>query len=164
MKLTLIRKWFGSDKTIDKLLVNGHLKYYALEDLVRKQDVKVAGETAIPYGTYKVIVSHSAKLGRRLPLINDVPMFSGIRIHAGIDESWTEGCVLISDKVQDGNLVLNYQAEKDLVSLIDEAINRGEEVTITITNAQRRYAFISAIIIACAIIGFIIIKIFTPQK
>ncbi len=164
MKLTLVRKWFGTNKTIDKLLVNGQLKYYALEDVVRKDGVKIAKETAIPYGKYNVTVSHSPKLGRRLPLINDVPMFSGIRIHAGIDETWTEGCILISDQVKNGELGLNRQAETDLIAQIDEAISKGEDCTITVTNVQRRYTMLFGIGIAFFVLIFVVIKLFTPQK
>ena len=107
MKLTLVRRWFGTDKTIGKLLVNGIFRYYVLEDFVRPDGVKVYGQTAIPYGKYTVSVSHSPKLGRELPLIANVPNFSGIRIHAGIDEKWTEGCVLISRRLVDGELALD---------------------------------------------------------
>ena len=134
MKLTLVRRWFSPNKTIGKLLIDGVFRYYVLEDLVRPDGVKVYGKTAIPYGQYKVSLSQSPKLGRELPLIENVPGFSGIRIHAGIDESWTEGCVLISRKLTGGKLELDRPAEKELNDIIRTALQKNDPVSITITS------------------------------
>lgn len=156
MRLTLIRRWFGPDKTIGKLLVNGIFRYYVLEDLVRPSGNKVAGDTAIPYGRYRVSVSFSPKLGRELPLIENVPNFSGIRIHAGIDESWTEGCVLISRKIENGNLVLDREAESEITDVIKNALFYGNDVILTVTNHQRRVLIGFSLILTFLIISYLI--------
>lgn len=39
---------------------------------------KVMHETAIPEGTYEVIVNVSVRFKRKLPLLLDVPYFTGI--------------------------------------------------------------------------------------
>lgn len=44
---------------------------------------KVYGKTAIPTGQYNVSWNYSSKFKKMMPLIEDVPGFSGIRIHAG---------------------------------------------------------------------------------
>lgn len=46
---------------------------------------KVKAETAIPCGTYPLKLTHSPRFGRVLPLVENVPGFVGIRIHAGSD-------------------------------------------------------------------------------
>lgn len=160
MKITLVRRWFGTDKTIGKLLVNGIFRYYCLEDLVRPGDEKVQDKTAIPYGTYNVSVSQSAKLGRTLPLIEDVPNFSGIRIHAGIDENWTSGCVLISRTLKDGKLVLDREAETELKDTIQNALDHGNTCKITVTNYQRRALIGFALTVIVLVIAYFIFTFF----
>ncbi len=160
MKLTLVRRWFGPDKTIGKLLVNGIFRYYVLEDLVRPDGEKVANQTAIPYGKYPVSVSLSPKLGRILPLIEDVPNFSGIRIHAGVDESWTSGCVLISRTLKDGKLVLDREAEVELKDIIQNALDYGNPVNIVVTNYQRRTLIAFGIFIIILLTAYLFFRFY----
>ena len=44
---------------------------------------KIKGRSAIPEGRYPVVITWSPKMKQWLPLLVNVPMFSGIRIHAG---------------------------------------------------------------------------------
>ncbi|MEI3421268.1 MAG: DUF5675 family protein [Butyricimonas faecihominis] len=83
MKLELNRIAKKSLYTIGRLFVDGRYFCDTLEDRCRDLDreEKVMHETAIPAGTYEVIVNVSAKFKRKLPLLLNVPHFSGIRIH-----------------------------------------------------------------------------------
>ena len=49
---------------------------------------KVKGRSAIPEGRYLVLISWSTKFKQWLPLLWNVPKFSGIRIHARKGASW----------------------------------------------------------------------------
>ena len=92
MKLLLDRVEYDTDATIGQLFVDGQFECLVLEDTVRP--VKIAGKTAIPAGTYHVLLTHSPRFKRRLPLLVNVPGFDGIRIHPGNSDSDTEGCLL----------------------------------------------------------------------
>jgi hypothetical protein len=75
--------------------MDGRRECYVLEDRYRPPpEPKVPGATCIPCGVYEVRVTHSPKFGREMPLLLDVPGFSGVRIHAGNFPSDTEGCLL----------------------------------------------------------------------
>lgn len=95
MQLKLNRKELTSKSTIGELLINDEFFCYVLEDVVRAPGVKVKGQTAIPVGTYEVVIDMSARFKKLMPHILDVPMFEGIRIHSGNKAEDTEGCLLL---------------------------------------------------------------------
>ena len=86
MELKNERIYKGEDYTIGDLYVNNVWFSNTLEDKVRllnSYEDKVYGETAIPIGRYKVILSYSNRFKRILPEILNVDFFKGIRIHEG---------------------------------------------------------------------------------
>lgn len=96
MKLTLKRDPSSAKSTIGELLYNGIHQCWTLEDIERTE--KVYGKTAIPKGTYEVVISYSNNFKRQLPLLLNVPNFSGVRIHSGNTAQDTEGCILVGNK------------------------------------------------------------------
>lgn len=86
------RLWFTDKSTISELFLKDSFQCNILEDRVR--DIKVPGETAIPYGTYEVVVSFSNRFNMFLPLLLNVPNYEGVRIHPGNKAQDTEGCLL----------------------------------------------------------------------
>lgn len=134
MKLKLTRRFKGSDYTIGQLFMDGAYFCDTLEDRVRNMPIeaKVAGSTAIPAGTYKVIVNRSPKFGRELPRLVDVPYFEGVLIHRGNTNKDTAGCILVGENKQKGKVINSTGYELSITTSIKSAIDRGENVTITI--------------------------------
>ena len=87
---------------------------------------------AIPEGHYAVVVSWSPKMRLWLPMLLGVPMFSGIRIHAGNTAKDTQGCILVGVNLKKG-MVLNSRIWMGrLMQKIVEARDRDEAVWITV--------------------------------
>ena len=93
MQITVKRLYKTDTSTIGELLIDGVFECFTLEDIERP--VKIKSETAIPRGTYKVIINQSNRFKRLLPLLIDVPGFEGVRIHSGNTNHDTEGCILV---------------------------------------------------------------------
>jgi len=131
-ELILIRHTYTDNSTIGQLSINGEHFCDTLEDKVR--DVKIYGETAIPEGTYKVIINMSNRFKVLMPLLIGVPGFEGIRIHPGNTKADTHGCILVgkyNPKVPD--FVSNSRTfYKGLMNKIQPMLNKGEEVYIKI--------------------------------
>lgn len=134
MELTLNRIFLGSSATIGELLINDKHLCDTLEDRVRPEGEKVYGKTAIPEGTYEVKLTHSPRFKKILPEILNVPNFSGIRIHTGNSSKDTEGCILVGtwDGEKEDWVGSSRIAFDELMTLLEEATNNKEKVTITV--------------------------------
>ena len=126
MQITVKRLHKTNTSTIGELLIDGIFQCYTLEDVERP--VKIKNETAIPKGTYKVIINQSNRFKRLLPLLLNVPNYEGIRIHSGNTNHDTEGCILVGQTR--GN---NYvgQSRKAFDKLFKK-MQAAKDITITI--------------------------------
>lgn len=141
MKLELKRRFLGESYTIGSLSIDGKKFCDTLEDRVRDlnknrvfdgDEKKVYGETAIPYGTYDVVVDYSPKFKRELPRLQNVRHFEGILIHRGNTAEDSAGCILVGENKVKGKVINSTPYEKELVLILKEAQDRKEPITIKI--------------------------------
>lgn len=118
MFLRLVRKYFTDKSTIGELYINGHFFCYTLEDPVRNKKIK--HETAIPAGRYEIIITYSPRFERFLPLLIDVPQYTGIRIHSGNIPEETDGCILVGYRKGQDKIWRSRLALRDLMKRMEK--------------------------------------------
>lgn len=128
--------------TIGKMYLDGKYFCDTLEDTDRNisqstpldtiKKVKLPNNTAIPTGTYKVIVNISPKFKRLLPRLLNVPGFDGVLIHRGNTDKDTSGCILIGENKVVGKVINSTGYETKLVSILNKAQDNKEGITIEI--------------------------------
>lgn len=133
MKLEIKREASNAVSTIGRLYVDGAFECYTCEDVEREGQPKIHGQTAIPRGTYRVIVNMSTRFKRALPLLVDVPDFAGIRIHPGNNAADTEGCILPGRHLAGDGVSESRLAFEALFAKIRGAIADGDGVEIEIS-------------------------------
>lgn len=131
MKLRLMRQKSTSKNTPGQLFIDNVFECFTLEDVVRNE--KIPGETAIPLGTYRVLLTYSPAFRKFLPLLMGVPNFVGVRIHAGNTEADTEGCILVGQKLFMEKLWGSKVALEALIHKI-AIVPKTEKVMLEITS------------------------------
>lgn len=131
MKLVLKRSYRGPKYCIGHLFIDGVYFCDVIEDVDRglTQDmslaqikiIKVYGKTAIPYGTYKVTITYSPKFEKYLPYINKVPGFTGIRIHNGVDQNSSLGCIIVGENKIKGKVINSKATLNKLMEILKTA-------------------------------------------
>ena len=134
MRLTLTRTQQYPRATVGELAIDGQFECFTLEDVVRPDNIKVPGATAIPTGDYSVQITLSPRFGVRMPLLIGVPGFVGVRIHPGNTDADTQGCILVGQVEQDGVLYRSRLAYDRLFGKMDAALLVGDAVMIEIVN------------------------------
>ena len=135
MLMILQRQPSAEGATIGELSIDGQHECWTCEDVVRPPGVKVPGQTAIPGGRYRVTVTFSNRFQRLLPLVNDVPGFTGIRIHPGNTAADTEGCILPGVVKGTNNVGQSRMAFEPLFAKITAATQDGGECWIEVRDA-----------------------------
>lgn len=145
MKLTLNRSKSKLGTTMGVLFVDGAFQCFTLEDEVRTDpdpstpvnEAKVYGQTAIPARIYEITITMSAKFGKLMLLVNDVPGFTGIRIHSGNTAADTLGCILVGQVVTSNTEIVGGSiALPILFAKVKAALDKGEKVFLEINDAK----------------------------
>lgn len=148
MKLDLYRLNSKEEDSIGVLYIDGEFECFTVEDEAR--DIKIKGETRIPSGKYWITfreVESPATLRYRSKysffkyhlMLQDVNNFDYIYIHPGVDESHTDGCILIGDSLISnviGKAKLGYssQAYERIYKLVSNKLESCDKVQIEVHN------------------------------
>lgn len=143
MTIRIDRKWKKAEYTISRVYING--RYFgcnALEDtdrgllqtmqITELQRKKIKGKTAIPRGYYDVRITYSPKYKRNMPLVVDVPAFSGIRLHSLNKPEDSEGCIGFGKNDKVGWISDSKYWTDKICRLIETALSKGEKVTLIV--------------------------------
>lgn len=116
MEITIIERGTTYRKGI--LTLNGRTILTTIEptdrNLTRESSIdqinaaKKLGKTAIPYGDYEVVLYHSPRFKRVIPLLKNVPGFEMIEMHMGNSSIDSEGCILVGSLPEVGKDQLTY--------------------------------------------------------
>ena len=153
MKIKVERRWPKVTYTIGRLYIDGIYYCNTLEDrdrglkqtdpLLYIQQRKIAGETAIPKGTYGVAMNVTSPkyagvawywqfCQGKMPRLLSVPGFDGILIHPGTNALDTKGCILVGKNTKVGQLTESRATFQQIYKLMKAAADRGEKITIEI--------------------------------
>jgi len=148
MKFILKRLNDNGKSTVGALyLENKRLFSWTLED--EHRDVKVKGETRIPANTYELkirkedtplTIKHRTSYGAWFKYhieITGIPNFTGVYVHAGNDETHTDGCLLLGD-----TLLNNESFEKNNLANSTQAVERFYKLVYPIIDAGKEKVFI----------------------
>ena len=150
-KLLILRYSDGGDSTLGLIYLNKIFQGYSLEDEGRS--VKIAGETRIPEGRYRVQLRKTlSRLTRKYRAkypwfkwhlqVMDVMNFDYVYIHIGNDDDDTEGCILVGDTANDNVSEVGFvgnstKAFKDLYLKLVARIENDEEVYLEIKDLEK---------------------------
>lgn len=132
MTFSLEREPSTPDGMFGRLALDGVFFCWTLEPAADRDE-----HPAIPAGTYRVIISESARFGRRLPAILGVPGRSGVRIHPGNFDQDTEGCVLLGTSRHGAMLENSRAACQMFQSRLEFMLARGETIALQISDAPK---------------------------
>lgn len=152
MEITVIRKYKLKDYTIGKLYIDGEYFCDTIEDKDRNlyqgmeldwiKREKVYGETAIPYGRYKVTLKVQSpkfkgkkqyeKCDAYIPRLENVPGFDGILIHIGNYAKDSYGCILLGENKVKGAVVNSTIWFWKFYDIVKKADDEGKDIYITV--------------------------------
>lgn len=152
----ILQRYSGDTQSTLGVLLDADIKKFVchiLED--QAQEKKVAKETRIWEKSYtlkirKELTPLTVKYRERYPWfkyfieVTGVDGFTGIYIHAGKDDDWTEGCLLTGDTVNNnviskGKLGDYNQAMKRVYDEYYPRLEKGEAITIKVRDESYLY-------------------------
>lgn len=97
---------------------------------------KIKTTTCIPYGRYQMVYYNSPKFtpryGTWMPVLLEVPHYSGILFHPGNDAKDTDGCILLGENKQIGKVLNSRYWFDKFVSITKPIWESKEKIWVTI--------------------------------
>ncbi len=141
MIITVERIKSDNDATLSLIWVDGSFECFGIEDEFREE--KVANETRIPIGTYKIGVRTVGGFNNRytskfpdfhqgMLQVLDVPDFEYILIHIGNTEEDTSGCLVVGENAHTSTSIKNSSSTNAYKKLYKKVINHALTGDVTI--------------------------------
>jgi len=148
--IKLERYSLGQEDTLGRIMIEGKLCCYTLEDA--KKDANVKGETCIPTGKYEITLRTAgamndtyarrfAAMHKGMLWLRNIPKFEYIFIHIGNTNADTKGCILVGSKpINETNTQTRRSIEgssaayQTIYPIIAEHISKGGKAFIVIEN------------------------------
>jgi hypothetical protein len=126
--------------TLGEMLIDDVHESWTLEPTIREiagepvSQWKIPSKTAIPAGTYNVTIRASARFGRDMPHVENVPGFDAIEIHWGNFPHDTDGCTLLGTDKAPAMVKNSVVAFNAFFPKLQAALADGGAVSITYVN------------------------------
>lgn len=131
-QIMIFRQTIGPTWTRGQLYLNGQFIGYTLEDTLRPFPLKIREHTAIPEGVYYARKFQSNTFGHCLS-IDDVPMFTNIRIHGGNNDGDSMGCVLLGRYKNDEDGTISNC--RPVLDMLLSSLIPNQPIVVSVTNA-----------------------------
>ena len=135
MTINMVRDDYNDTRTFGHMFFDDGFQCFTLEDPVRPDGVKIMHDTAIAADRYRVVITKSRRFKVMLPLLLEVPMFEGIRIHAGNSKLNTSGCILVGLARTTDTLLNSRDALTQVQKRIAYSLAHSESVWLDIQTA-----------------------------
>lgn len=99
---------------------------------------KVKGESAIPEGTYRMIMRSGGRHGFTVPQLCRVPYFTGVQIHPGNTWKDTLGCILVGKNKKPGKVLDSRVTFSKLFDKLWKAHMNGYEMEIIVEQKYKK--------------------------
>lgn len=144
MKLKVFRFSQINGSTLGILFIDGKFQCYTIEDINREK--KLAGETCIPLGKYKIefrteggfhknYMKKFPEMHKGMLEIKGVPNYNYVLIHIGNSSKDTEGCLLVGNTLNNNNIQSGWLGDStnayiEVYKKISNALISGQQVWI----------------------------------
>lgn len=141
MDIRIIRKIKSRKACIGELHIDGHFECWTLEDPDRELHAtmpvvdivrrRCLSHTAIPTGTYEMVLSYCGAMHMYLPMIVGVPGFDNVRIVGQNHPQMPQGCIMVGGSTGPEKVYGERLAHRTLLARLKGA-TRTEKILITI--------------------------------
>ncbi len=146
MHLIVERITSDQNSTLSIVFIDGVFQCFGIEDEFRIN--KIAGETRIPAGLYKLGVRSEggfhSRYSNKFPRIHkgmlqimDVPGFEYILIHIGNTDKDTAGCLVVGENALTSNAIRNSSSTAAYIDLYEKVIDFALKGEVTIEYIDR---------------------------
>ena len=105
--------------------------------------IKVAKQTAIPTGTYTVVMNvvsgtfvkkpqYKEFCKGKVPRLKYVKGFQGILIHSGTDQNSSAGCIIVGENKVHGQVINSWATFKKVYNILKRAADAGETIQLEV--------------------------------